>query len=42
MAPADLNAKGAELSGGKDVEVWFNDPLVMEQIVDWLKGQATE
>jgi hypothetical protein len=39
MEPSVLNDKGAELSGGKDVDTWFNDALIMEQIVDWLKGQ---
>jgi hypothetical protein len=41
LPAAALNAKGAELSGGKDVEVWFNDVLIMEQIVDWLQGQTS-
>lgn len=37
--PAELNAKGAELSGGKEQAEWFNDPFIMEQIVDWLTAE---
>lgn len=36
----ELNALGKELSGGKEAEIWFNDPLIMEQIRDNLKARA--
>lgn len=39
VTPDEMNAKGAELSGGKEADVWFNDPLIMEQLRDWLKAK---
>lgn len=40
LEPSDLNAMGAKLSGGKEVDVWFNDVLIMEQIRDDLKARV--
>lgn len=39
VTPDEMNAKGAELSGGKPADEWFNDALIMEQIRDWLKAK---
>lgn len=38
--PDELNALGARLSGGVSPDVWFNDPLIMEQIRDDLKART--
>lgn len=39
-SPADLNALGSELSGGKEQTEWFNDVSVMEKIIGTLKAEA--
>lgn len=36
----ELNALGEKLSGTADMDVWFNDVLIMEQIRDNLKARA--
>lgn len=37
---AELNAMGAELSGGKSPEVWFVDPTVMGKLVEALEAKV--
>lgn len=36
----ELNAMGAEISGGKEQADWFSDPKVMQEIVDRLTAEA--
>lgn len=38
--PDDLNALGAEVSGGAEPGVWFNDAAVMSKLVDILKAES--
>ena len=37
--PDDLNTMGAELSGGADASVWFNDAAIMSSMVEKLKAE---